>query len=166
MAWRSTGTNHYLNKSWPSSLTLHSSPPSSAYMRQWTGSRITPKVLRDFAVFRRPFSVNVLWDHRKKNNFWVSTVPADGLAPLGARTSAGNVMAKFGLRMNMWPALNELIHVLQTTTQLIVLMKYNVCTRCRYALFGCCYMMTSSNGNIFRVSGHLCGEFTGHRHKG
>ena len=24
-------------------------------------------------------------------------------------------------------------------------------------------MMTSSNGNIFRVTGHLCGEFTGHR---
>ena len=24
-------------------------------------------------------------------------------------------------------------------------------------------MMTSSNGNIFRVSGHFCGEFTGHR---
>ena len=23
--------------------------------------------------------------------------------------------------------------------------------------------MTSSNGNIFRVNGHLCGEFTGHR---
>ena len=26
-------------------------------------------------------------------------------------------------------------------------------------------MITSSNGNIFRVTGHLCGEFTGH-HKG
>ena len=25
--------------------------------------------------------------------------------------------------------------------------------------------MTSSNGNIFRITGHLCGEFTGH-HKG
>ena len=25
------------------------------------------------------------------------------------------------------------------------------------------YMMTSSNGNIFRVTGHLCGEFTGQR---
>ena len=25
------------------------------------------------------------------------------------------------------------------------------------------YMMTSSNGNIFRASGHLCGEFTGDR---
>ena len=25
------------------------------------------------------------------------------------------------------------------------------------------YMMTSSNGNIFRVTGLLCGEFTGHR---
>ena len=24
-------------------------------------------------------------------------------------------------------------------------------------------MMTSSNGNIFRVTGHLCGIFTGHR---
>ena len=26
-----------------------------------------------------------------------------------------------------------------------------------------CSMMTSSNGDIFRVTGHLCGEFTGHR---
>ena len=25
------------------------------------------------------------------------------------------------------------------------------------------FMMTSSNGNIFRVTGHLCGKFTGHR---
>ena len=24
-------------------------------------------------------------------------------------------------------------------------------------------MMTSSNGNIFSVTGHLCGEFAGHR---
>ena len=27
----------------------------------------------------------------------------------------------------------------------------------------CDFMMTSSNGNIFRVTGHLCGEFTGLR---
>ena len=26
-----------------------------------------------------------------------------------------------------------------------------------------CHMMTSSIENIFRVTGHLCGEFTGHR---
>ena len=25
------------------------------------------------------------------------------------------------------------------------------------------FMMTSSNGNIFRITGPLCGEFTGHR---
>ena len=31
----------------------------------------------------------------------------------------------------------------------------------RYPLWNCYYMMTSSNGNIFRVTGHLCGEFTG-----
>ena len=30
-------------------------------------------------------------------------------------------------------------------------------------LFGVKPMMTSSNENIFRVAGHLCGEFTGHR---
>ena len=27
----------------------------------------------------------------------------------------------------------------------------------------CTFIMTSSNGNIFRVTGPLCGEFTGHR---
>ena len=31
----------------------------------------------------------------------------------------------------------------------------------KHASNGC--MMTSSKGNIFRVTGHLCGEFTGHR---
>ena len=31
------------------------------------------------------------------------------------------------------------------------------------ALTDMIHMMTSSNGNIFRVTGHLCGEFTGDR---
>ena len=31
----------------------------------------------------------------------------------------------------------------------------------QFKLCECCFMMTSSNGNIFRVTGHLCGEFTG-----
>ena len=30
-------------------------------------------------------------------------------------------------------------------------------------MFGCQYMMRSSNGNIFCVTGHLCREFTGRR---
>ena len=28
------------------------------------------------------------------------------------------------------------------------------------------FMIESSNGNIYRVTGHLCGKFTDHRHKG
>ena len=32
-----------------------------------------------------------------------------------------------------------------------------------YIFYSAIVMMTSSNGNIFRVTGHLCGEFTGHR---
>ena len=31
------------------------------------------------------------------------------------------------------------------------------------AAVACDHMMTSSNGNIFRVTGHLCGEFIGDR---
>ena len=37
-------------------------------------------------------------------------------------------------------------------------------SKCYFTLgYICMIMMTSSNGNIFRVTGHLCGEFTGHR---
>ena len=57
----------------------------------------------------------------------------------------------------------------------------DTCFRCRKSVFSeqdkfqpfliwvkrvslrCKVMMTSSNGNIFRVTGHLCGEFTGRR---
>ena len=44
-------------------------------------------------------------------------------------------------------------------------MKHAVVTYNRESIPGQDYdlMMTSSNGNIFRVTGHLCGEFTGHR---
>ena len=41
-------------------------------------------------------------------------------------------------------------------------MPHKTYTRFYCALFGL-YMMTSSNGNIFCVTGHLCGEFTGPR---
>ena len=34
---------------------------------------------------------------------------------------------------------------------------------CRARVIPRTYTMTSSNGNIFRVTGPLCGEFTGHR---
>ena len=39
-------------------------------------------------------------------------------------------------------------------------------TRCHCVLIWdviCMFTMTSSNGNIFRFTDHLCGEFTGHR---
>ena len=44
---------------------------------------------------------------------------------------------------------------------------YNNAMQCHNYATQCCdimqYMMTSSNGNIFRVTGPLYGEFTGHR---
>ena len=36
-------------------------------------------------------------------------------------------------------------------------------SKCYVYRFSTVHMMTSSNGNIFRVTGHLCGEFTGPR---
>ena len=39
---------------------------------------------------------------------------------------------------------------------------YNIVTIAVYGyILNCSHMMTSSNGNIFRVTGPLCGEFTG-----
>ena len=39
---------------------------------------------------------------------------------------------------------------------------FGVISRCK-SFRSYFYMMTSSNGNIFRATGHLCGEFTGQR---
>ena len=39
----------------------------------------------------------------------------------------------------------------------------NFVTRVRRLKCGFYHIMTSSNENIFRVTDHLCGEFTGHR---
>ena len=45
-----------------------------------------------------------------------------------------------------------------------VIMRYHTKTKHRKVRSVCIiHMMTSSNGNIFRVTGHLCGEFTGDR---
>ena len=49
---------------------------------------------------------------------------------------------------------------LQRTTSLQPLKKISVKITFSFQWVRC-YMMTSWNGNIFRVTGHLCGEFTG-----
>ena len=45
--------------------------------------------------------------------------------------------------------------------ELAIMRKPFPCHDCVVWIFN--IMMTSSNGNIFHVTGHLCGEFTGHR---
>ena len=47
------------------------------------------------------------------------------------------------------------------TMYLILYERESNCEPCIYRLSTPIYMMMSSNGNIFRVTGHLCGEFTG-----
>ena len=74
---------------------------------------------------------NVIWSNKRRlkitysqrhfieimHIFVVISVPADGLAPLGARTSAGTVMTKFGLVIYIWDQhlkgeiINTLTHI-------------------------------------------------------
>ena len=99
-------------------------------VNQTSNSQQTPPT----SPSRASYEVSVMRILKKMDR--VITAPrcirsADGLVPLGARTSAGIFMIKLGSCIYTGPALK--------------------------------YMMTSSNGNIFRVTGPLCGEFTGHR---
>ena len=58
-----------------------------------------------------------------------------------------------------WPSHYVILIIMMTIS--VKYVKFTECTLC--AVSRCRYMMTSSNGNIFRVTGHLCGEFTGPR---
>ena len=60
------------------------------------------------------------------------------------------------------PVANELNHQQQEGS---VCMEQNACEmpHLNVAFIWSHKMMTPSNGNIFRVTGLLCGEFTGHR---
>ena len=46
------------------------------------------------------------------SNWVVSTVPVDGLAPLGARPSAGTVLTKYGSNTHMVPALQGTLNIM------------------------------------------------------
>ena len=71
---------------------------------------------RDFNRFCRPFWITSS-GHRKRrwnrnieenvSNYTVSSVPADELAPLGAKASAGTMMTKFGFHIFMGPAMES-----------------------------------------------------------
>ena len=52
---------------------------------------------------------------------------------------------------------------METLSQLLALCEENPLITGRFPSQRTNNMMTSSNGNIFRVTGHLCGEFTGPR---
>ena len=66
---------------------------------------------------------------KSMSNFVGCTAPADGLAPSGARASAGTVMTRFGSLIHMGPTLEGITHlglkkmadILQETFQLYFL---------------------------------------------
>ena len=70
----------------------------------------------------------------------------------------------------IWNTVESLVKVGEVLSKKYELDHPNVLTRSLQIIFilsltrnYLAFMMTSSNGNIFRVTGHLCGEFTGPR---
>ena len=53
-----------------------------------------------------------------------------------------------------------LMKYIQHDKGLVIVVSFSWCLDSSVACI-ICIMMTSSNGNIFRVTGHLCGKFTG-----
>ena len=91
---------------------------------------------------------------------------------------SNSVIHKWVLLADMWPFETHVIcmQAFKHTTLWITMRELQECTAvatsCREAFYlmrwkqfriTSYFMMTSSNGNIFRVTGHLCGEFTGPR---
>ena len=82
-------------------------------------------------------------------------------AKLGTRCSIKAIFSGVGLPITNVE--NWLIHIFNTKPRLITqcIRGTDICDA-----YSKTSMMTSSNGNIFRVTGSLCGEFTDSPHKG
>ena len=54
------------------------------------------------------------------------------------------------------------LHIRHIQDKILSVTRHLICKKSRYENKNESIMMTSSNENIFRVTGHLCGEFIGH----
>ena len=93
-----------------------------------------------------------------------STVYSD--AAQGKHQSSASLAFVWGIHRgpvnspHKWPVMRKMFPFDDVIIELITHSPFYV----RVGVFVCiCIMMTSSNGNIFCVTGHLCGEFTGPR---
>ena len=72
-----------------------------------------------------------------------------------------------GRRSSMWPPYSLRWNLSAAACRLcdrsLMGLRYRLIRATRWTISQAHTMMTSSNGNIFRVTGHLCGEFTGPR---
>ena len=69
-----------------------------------------------------------------------------------------NVAKDFLIIVNRW--IDQYKH---THPHYLGLVYTGCITTCHWEMGSLCYMMKSLNGSIFRVTDHLCGEFTGHQ---
>ena len=117
-----------------------------------------------------------IWWHFQKHffneNIWVSIKISQNFVPKGPINNIPSLVQKVvwcrpGDKPLSEPIMVRLpMHICVTWPQWVILMSF----RKRYQAITLCieataenleFMMTSSKGNIFRVTGHLCGEFTG-----
>ena len=65
------------------------------------------------------------------------------------------------LRYRFWGWASAFKMKIHTTDNSVWSNKVGLIMTLPYISKCCAHMMTSSNGDIFRITGHLCGEFTG-----
>ena len=79
--------------------------------------------------------------------------------PGSCRPQMGPMLAPWTLLSGIWMYFNQ---VFQPTDWILSSLPWKELSRYQRLLDTDRYMMTPSNGNLFRVTGLLCGEFTGH----
>ena len=145
--WRRT-TSHYLNQSWPSSLT-HICVTGIQYVQA------SPRhCFRAAVKFQsETYNQNLIRIHSLMG-YCYNLIPVSRLPQFESSSDMNNLV--------FWNSheLTKTIHLSSIGHQSDIFWWDPALP---YGIETLRHMMTSSNGNIFRVTGHLCGEYTGPR---
>ena len=101
--------------------------------------------------------VNSLWDSPGQNNVWLGSAEFPSFHHFLISVIGSSSFSAFADKLLIWSTSNLVIELFMGFSSLGGSYQEWLTSESQLC------MMTSSNGNIFRVTGPLCGEFTGLR---
>ena len=171
---------------WPFVRGVHRSPVDSPHRGQWRGALTFSLTCASTNGWANNRDTGNLRRHRAHYDVTVMILMKLNLIPFACINSLPSYGAKHDISL-YWSTVARAMAgcrsqavacylrsqaIAWTNTDLrllssipILFFKCQVISQCLNKILHCCpdVMMTSSNGNIFRVTGHLCGKFTGPR---